>query len=77
MGGEQVGLVPEKVIAELVHYPDVFNLEFNPGGVGCVQFNSSLHDYKRRSDAMNTVLQDMRKKNKFVTLAGWRDEVRS
>ena len=77
VAGEQVGLVPEKVVAELIHYPDVFTLEMSsPGGVGCVQFAAPLHDYKTRSNAIASMLKVMRKANTFLTLDGWRDEVR-
>lgn len=42
---------------------------------GCVELNPAFRDYQERSVQIDKVLRELRAKNAFVTLKGWRDEV--
>lgn len=42
---------------------------------GCVELNPAFRDYQERSVQVDKVLRELRAKNAFVTLKGWRDEV--
>ena len=43
--------------------------------VETVRLNPNLNSYDERSEKIAVVLQELRKKNVFFTLKGWRDEV--
>ncbi|KAF7287369.1 uncharacterized protein LOC143191046 [Rhynchophorus ferrugineus] len=67
--GYQVGLIRPDVMKELIHFPEVFHVT-----PGCVELNPAFRDYQERSVKVNEVLKELRKKNTFITLKGWRDE---
>ncbi|XP_045207182.1 uncharacterized protein LOC123559431 [Mercenaria mercenaria] len=71
--GHRVGVVPEDVLAELTNYPDVFSIH-NDNSNKSVHLNEKLSTVEERSKAFEQVLQDLRHKEKFVTLKGWRNE---
>lgn len=68
--GIQVGLVRATVTTELRRYPNVFII--NPNSV---TLNPAFRNYDERSANIESVLKDMKDKQLFVTLKGWRDEV--
>lgn len=70
--GAQVGWIPPHVAPLLARYPKVFN----PPQGGAVSLCSSLDSYEKRSEAVDEVLQTLRKEESLVFLKGWRNEVR-
>ena len=74
---KKVGLVPQYVQKELQNYPHVFetaNLKGSDKTV-CVNLSIALDSVEKRDEALAEVLEDLRSKNAFVSLKGWRDEV--
>lgn len=68
--GAQVGWIPPQVVSQLARYPQVFN---SPQG-GAVALCSNLDSYEKRSEAVDAVLQTLRKEGNFPFLKGWRNE---
>lgn len=66
----QVGLITPEVLRELERFPDVFVCENTS-----VKLHESLNDYATRSEAVERVLNQLRRNDVFITLRGWRDEV--
>ncbi|KAL1490695.1 hypothetical protein ABEB36_013349 [Hypothenemus hampei] len=67
--GFQVGLIRPDVIKQLLSFPEVFH--FNQD---CVELNPAFRDYDTRSVKVDEVLKELKTKNVFMTLKGWRDE---
>ncbi|XP_050304771.1 uncharacterized protein LOC126742213 [Anthonomus grandis grandis] len=67
--GFQVGLISPKVMKHLINYPQVFHITN-----GCVELNPAFRDYNERSEKIDEVLKELREKNAFIALKGWRDE---
>ncbi|XP_050533049.1 uncharacterized protein LOC126901006 [Daktulosphaira vitifoliae] len=67
--GVQVGLIQTAVISKLSQYPNVFIVECNS-----VTLNPALRNYEERSIHVENVLRDMKEKQLFITLKGWRNE---
>ena len=63
------------VVKELRNYPDVFEISGQTGG--CLSLSSSMGSRDEQDQSVAAVLQDLRRKNVFVTLRGWRDEVKT
>ena len=78
---KHVGFVEPKVLEQLHRYPSVFQLVGKEGGSGTegevemVKLDPALDTFERRTAGVTEVLGDMREKDLFVTLRGWRDEV--
>nr|ACO09199.1 Nudix hydrolase 20, chloroplast precursor [Osmerus mordax] len=70
VAGEQVGWVPSKVASILSHYSEVFNSPRD----GAITLCQNLDSYSRRSEAVDAVLQTVRKEGSLTCLKGWRDE---
>uniref|UniRef100_A0A8C7HC27 Thiamin pyrophosphokinase 2 n=1 Tax=Oncorhynchus kisutch TaxID=8019 RepID=A0A8C7HC27_ONCKI len=70
VGGEQVGWVPSKVASILSTFPEVFN----PPQGGAITLCQNLDSYGRRSDAVDSVLQSLRREGLLTVLKGWRNE---
>ncbi|XP_070696111.1 thiamin pyrophosphokinase 2 [Pempheris klunzingeri] len=68
--GAQVGWVPPRVAPLLSRYPEVFS----PPRGGAVSLCPSLDSYRRRSEAVDAVLQAVRQEDSHTCLRGWRDE---
>ncbi|KAL1464307.1 hypothetical protein WDU94_003965 [Cyamophila willieti] len=68
--GHQVGLIKPEVKKHLLSYPDIFTFQVN----NTVHLNPSFHTYEARSKCLDQVLRELRTKNVFVALKGWRDE---
>ncbi|XP_034551522.1 thiamin pyrophosphokinase 2 [Notolabrus celidotus] len=68
--GAQVGWIPPHVAPLLARYPRVFS----PPQGGAVSLCSSLDSYEKRSEAVDGVLQTLRKEENLVFLKGWRNE---
>lgn len=75
--GVCVGLIKPSVLPQLLLYTDVFEAEVVDGNISSVKLSSHLSDVKERTDAVNSVLRDLKAKNAFPCLIGWRDEVHS
>lgn len=41
-----------------------------------MELNPAFRDYEERSNKVDKVLRELRAENAFITLKGWRDEVR-
>ncbi|KAH1000208.1 hypothetical protein HUJ04_000127 [Dendroctonus ponderosae] len=70
--GCQVGLIRPDVMRQLINYPEVSTV-FHVSQ-GCVELNPAFRDYETRSCQVDQVLRELRARNVFVTLKGWRDE---
>ena len=72
-----VGTVPPNVVKELKNYPDVFEIsgQNEATRAECVMLASRLSSVEQRDEAIARVLEEIRKKDNFVTLKGWRHEV--
>lgn len=70
--GEQVGWIGPHVASVLNRYPHVFRT-----AGGAVELCPTLDSYQRRTQAMEVVLQSLRKEAGFRCLKGWRNEVRA
>ncbi|CAJ1055235.1 nudix hydrolase 20%2C chloroplastic-like [Xyrichtys novacula] len=70
IGGAQVGWIPPHVAPLLAQYPQVFD----PPQGGVVSLCSSLDSYEKRSEAVDEVLQSLRKEESLTFLKGWRNE---
>ena len=58
-------------------YPDVFIIDKNPytEDIDGVILNPDLTTFQSRTERVAQVLEDMREKDTFLTLEGWRNEV--
>eukprot|EP00092_Neocalanus_flemingeri_P020596 GFUD01022315.1.p1 GENE.GFUD01022315.1~~GFUD01022315.1.p1 ORF type:complete len:341 (+),score=120.96 GFUD01022315.1:46-1068(+) len=65
----QVGLISSSVLAHLINYPDVFTITKET-----VTLSHTLTNVQERNDALQQVLLDLRAKDSFVALRGWRSE---
>lgn len=72
VAGQQVGLVRPDVMTELLSFPEVFVVHTD-----AVMLNPAFRDYNERTLNVEKVLKDCKSRNAFITLKGWRDEVRS
>ena len=65
----QVGLISPSVLTHLSNYPDVFNITKES-----VTLSDTLTTMKERNHAIEQVLLDLKAKDTFVALRGWRSE---
>lgn len=71
-----VGRIPPNVVEQLRNYPQTFQLEMdNAGCITNVSLNEKLITFEDRTKAVDAVMKDLRDKNVFPCLNGWRDEV--
>ncbi|KAG7476987.1 hypothetical protein MATL_G00088640 [Megalops atlanticus] len=68
--GVQVGWVPPKVASMLSSFPKVFT----PPHGGAIALCPSLDSYRKRSEAVHSVLQTLWDMDSFTCLRGWREE---
>uniref|UniRef100_A0A8C6TXA4 Thiamin pyrophosphokinase 2 n=1 Tax=Neogobius melanostomus TaxID=47308 RepID=A0A8C6TXA4_9GOBI len=68
--GVQVGWVPLLVASQLETYAEVFSVSRG----GAVSLSPRLNSYESRSEAVDVVLQTLRRQALFSCLRGWRDE---
>lgn len=73
--GLQVGVIRPDILKELTKFPEVFLIK-NKDADKIVELNPAFRDYDERSEHVDRVLRQFRKDNVFITLKGWRDEVR-
>ncbi|ESO82574.1 hypothetical protein LOTGIDRAFT_169894 [Lottia gigantea] len=72
---EKVGLIRPEFVVELKKYTDVFLYEEGKGFKReILRVLPDLNTPETRSKQIEHVLQDLRKRNIFCTLRGWRDE---
>ncbi|XP_012675552.2 thiamin pyrophosphokinase 2 [Clupea harengus] len=67
--GEQVGWLQPKIASILSRFPDVFTSHG-----GAMSVNRCLDSYAKRSEAVDQVLQELRKDESLTCLKGWRNE---
>ncbi|KAL2103300.1 hypothetical protein ACEWY4_000168 [Coilia grayii] len=67
--GQQVGWVQPKIASLLGSFPDVFTSHG-----GAISVNRSFDSYAKRSEAVDQVLQVLRKDESLTCLKGWRNE---
>ena len=65
----QVGLISTSVLSQLINYPDVFIISKKS-----VMLSDSLTSVQERNEALEQVLLDMKSKDLFTALRGWRSE---
>jgi len=65
----QVGLISTSVLSQLSNYPDVFIISKKS-----VTLSDSLTSVQERNEALEQVLLDMKSKDLFSALRGWRSE---
>ncbi|XP_030640543.1 thiamine pyrophosphokinase 2 [Chanos chanos] len=70
VAGEQVGWVPFRVASILSYFPHVFSQPYG----STIAMSSALDTYHKRSEAMDLVLQELRRDESLTCLRGWRDE---
>ncbi|KAL4228799.1 hypothetical protein ACF0H5_011839 [Mactra antiquata] len=70
----KVGILVPEVIHELENYPDTFEFTRQDNKIVKVCLNKKHVSVEERSLAMKLVLDDLRQKDKFFTLRGWRNE---
>ena len=77
IGGKQVGLIRPDTLVYLKDYPTVFNMKTHheTDELERVELCSELRTFDERSTALEKVLHDLRQKEVFCSLDGWRDEV--
>ncbi|XP_060074292.1 uncharacterized protein LOC132554015 [Ylistrum balloti] len=75
VGGSQVGLIPRNVWKHLIDYPDVFTVSGSEESGSSLAIKDIYKTVNERTDAVATVLADLRQKDVFVCLKGWRDEL--
>ncbi|XP_035228952.1 nudix hydrolase 24, chloroplastic-like isoform X2 [Stegodyphus dumicola] len=71
VGEEQVGVIRADIWKHLLHYPSVFQYDKSRERV---TLNPEWRTYDERSEKFDNVLRELRTKEIFSTLAGWRDE---
>lgn len=72
----RVGTIPPFVLPHLENYPDVFKLvRTEDDCIEHVTFVPKLKTFDERSKKIEEVLQEFQKKDLFITLRGWRNEV--
>jgi len=65
----QVGLISSSVLSHLINYPDVFTITKER-----VTLSDTLTSIQERNTALEKVLLDMKSKDMFTALRGWRSE---
>lgn len=70
VAGQQVGWIRPHVASVLCRYPEVF---CTVGGA--IELCPTLDSYERRTQAVDIVLQTLRKEAEFTCLKGWRNEM--
>ncbi|XP_031570665.1 nudix hydrolase 20, chloroplastic-like [Actinia tenebrosa] len=74
--GIPVGTISPYVLPHLEKHTDVFKLVRNDdGGIGHVTLDSNLQTFEQRTKKVDDVMQEFRRKDLFLTLKGWRDEM--
>lgn len=76
MDGLQVGIIRPDVLKELLNFPEVFSIK-DEDKSKLVELNPSFRNYKERTEQVDRILRQLRQNDVFLTLKGWRDEVRN
>ncbi|XP_039259163.2 uncharacterized protein LOC120335663 [Styela clava] len=75
VNGQNVGILQQELVKELANYPGTFTLQCNQANqINSVELNEKFTTYDERSEAVLKVVQDLKKKNAFLTLRYWRNE---
>ncbi|EDO49598.1 predicted protein [Nematostella vectensis] len=73
--GITVGTILPNVLTQIRKYPDIFAVIKTTDSDEHVTLVPSLLTFEERTQKVNEVVQEFRKKDLFVTLRGWRDEM--
>ncbi|GBN58793.1 Nudix hydrolase 24, chloroplastic [Araneus ventricosus] len=71
VGTEKVGIIRPDIWKELLHYSTIFQYD---QAQNKVVLNPEWRTYDERSEKLDDLLRELRKKEIFSTLAGWRNE---
>ncbi|GFS77822.1 nudix hydrolase 24, chloroplastic [Nephila pilipes] len=71
VGNEQVGIIRADIWKELLHYSTIFQFD---QAHNKVVLNPEWRTYEERSEKIDRLLRELRMKDIFSTLAGWRNE---
>ncbi|CAL1266320.1 unnamed protein product [Larinioides sclopetarius] len=71
VGSEKVGIIRPDIWKELLHYSTIFQYD---QAQNKVVLNPEWRTYEERSEKLDDFLRELRKKEIFSTLAGWRNE---
>ncbi|GFW25228.1 nudix hydrolase 24, chloroplastic [Trichonephila clavipes] len=71
VGNEHVGIIRADIWKELLHYSTVFQFD---QAHNKVVLNPEWRTYEERSEKIDRLLRELRMKDVFSTLAGWRNE---
>ena len=75
--GVQVGYISPQVSSFIKSYSDVFVMvEGNDGEITHVTLTPELKNFTERTQKVAEVMEDLRLKDVFSTLRGWRNEAR-
>ena len=68
--------MPPAALVQLQNYPDVFHVvKSTEGRIQHITLSDTLKTFEQRSAKVEEVMQDLRAKDIFISLRGWRDEV--
>ena len=73
--GVQVGYITPTVLTHLYNYNDVFATVLGKDGEVCaLTLTQQLKTFDERAQEVHKVMRDLREKDIFSSLRGWRDE---
>ena len=73
----QVGYISPNVSSYLSSYSDVFcKVKSNNGKIVQMTLNPEIKTFEKRTERVAEVMMELRQKDVFSTLIGWRDEAR-
>ena len=74
--GVQVGYISPQISSSLSSYSDVFCMvKSNDGEIVQMTLNPKIKTFLERTERVAEVMMELRQKDAFSTLRGWRDEV--
>lgn len=74
--GVQVGYISPKISSSLSSYSDVFCMvKSNDGEIVQMTLNPKIKTFLERTERVAEVMMELRQKDAFSTLRGWRDEM--
>jgi len=74
--GVQVGYISPQISSYLSSYSDVFCMvKSNDGEIVQMTLNPKIKTFLERTEKVAEVMMELRQKDAFSTLRGWRDEV--
>ncbi|CAH1782235.1 unnamed protein product [Owenia fusiformis] len=74
VGDKQIGIILPDSLATLEKYVDTFDKTLNDKNQMCLYLKSKYDTFESRSEQLATVLTDLRARDVFSCLKGWRNE---